>query len=81
MTQPDMTELRELRDRVIGLTADKEHLLRLNGDLHRQLKASELDRERVTAHRNRLLDEKNRVWGNVLRPDSLPTITDPDPEC
>lgn len=72
MTQPDMTELRELRDRVIGLLADKETLERELAESRQLLAASELARERITAHRDRLLDEKAQVWGNVLRPDSPP---------
>lgn len=72
MSQPDMTEMRELRERVIGLTADKATLEHDLAEARKLLVASELDRERITAHRDRLLDEKAQVWGNVLRPDSPP---------
>lgn len=81
MNQPDMTEVRELRDRVKGLTADKATLEQQLAEAHKLLTASELECERITAHRNRLLAEKQHVWRDVLAPDEMPTITDPDPEC
>lgn len=69
MTEIDRTELHELRERVQGAAADREliaeqlrHTLATNRELETQL-------QQITQHRDRLLGEKERIWGDVLRAD------------
>ena len=84
MNTVDMTELRELRERLKGAEEDKRVLreqLRLTREMgvlrDRQL-------EEITAHRNRLLAEKDVAWGRVLSPDTIaseiPAEPAPDPD-
>lgn len=84
MSQDDHTEIRELRLLLRGATDDNAELKRQLGAAREQLRAMEGELEQVTAHRNRLMDERDLVWGQVLSPAPDPAHradTGGDSEC
>lgn len=68
MTEPDFTEVRELRTLLQGAQEDQRELKRKLQLALDRIRALEGDLEQVTAHRNRLIDEREQVWGRVLAP-------------
>jgi hypothetical protein len=86
MTHPDMTELRELRERLQGAEADKRELAVQLAAARAALVESDRQREEIRYHRDRLLDEKRLILEAVYdepRPSvasEIPTEPERDPD-
>lgn len=79
MTHVDMTELRELRERLKGVTEDNRLLGEQLAATQSMLRESDRKLEEVTYHRNRLLDEKRLILDvDFTALTVLPASADPE---